>query len=190
MRKVILFMHMSLDGFIAGPNGEMDWIAVNDEIFQDVIALQPAMDTALLGGTLYQDMVGYWPGVPANPESSPMDREHAQWLNSAPKLVFSNTLPGVDWENARIVRGDIAEEIAAVKAQPGKNLILFGGAAIAQSFMQRGLIDEYRLNVNPVILGGGKHLFANLNDRLNLKLINTKAYSNGVLSLVYAADKQ
>ena len=188
MRKVILFMHMSLDGFVAGPNGEMDWIAVDDEIFAEAIALQPSADTALFGGTLYQEMAGYWPTVPGNPQSSPSDLEHAKWLNNSHKVVLSTTLERADWENTRVVRGHIAEEIAALKAQPGKHLMLFGGATMAQTFMRLGLIDEYRLNVNPVILGGGKSLFGSLKDSLRLKRVSSKAYSNGVVGLVYAAE--
>jgi dihydrofolate reductase len=185
MRKVILFMHMSLDGFVAGPNGEMDWISVNDEIFEAVIALQPSIDTALFGGKLYQEMAGYWPTVPGNPNSSPQDRAHAEWLNSAPKLVFSTTLPAAEWGPARLIRENLAEEVAAAKAQPGKDLILFGGASIAQVFMKLNLIDEYRLNINPVILGSGKALFAALPAHLRLKLVESRPFSNGVLSVVY-----
>jgi dihydrofolate reductase len=188
MRKVIFLVHMSLDGFTAGPNGEMDWITVDDEIFLDAIELQNTADVALFGRVNYEGFASYWPTVAANPASSPSDLDHARWLDASTKIVFSKTLKKVNWQNTRIVSDDIAGEMTRLKTQPGKNLILFGGATIASAFMKLGLIDEYRINVNPVVLGGGKSLFGDLKKDLKLKLIHARTFSSGVVSLAYQPD--
>ncbi len=185
MRKIILFMHTSLDGFTAGPNGEMDWIGVDDEIFEDVLDLQNTADAALFGGVLYREMAGYWPGVAANPSSTKSELEHANWLNHSPKLVFSRTLQTTDWNNSKIVRENIPAEVQKLKAESGKNILLFGGAEIARVLMDQGLIDEYRLNVNPVVLGNGKPLFRDAGEKINLKLLETRSFHSGVVGLRY-----
>lgn len=185
MRKIILFMHTSLDGFTAGPNGEMDWISVDDEIFNDVLDLQNTADTALFGGVLYREMAGYWPGVAVNPSSTKSELEHASWLNHSPKLVFSRTLQKTDWNNSKIVRENIPAELQKLKAESGKNILLFGGAEIARALMELGLVDEYRLNVNPVVLGGGKPLFRNAGEMAHLKLLEARRFNSGVVGLHY-----
>ena len=189
MRNVILYMHVSLDGFTAGPNGEMDWIASDDELWDDVMELQSTADAALFGRVNYQGFEDYWRSGAVNQASSKPEIEHAQWLNQSTKIVFSRTLDKVDWPNTRIVKDHIAEEIANLKQQPGKNIILFGGADIAAAFMKLGLIDEYRINVNPVVLGRGKPLFQDLHDKINLKLVESKVFKSGVVALHYAADR-
>ncbi len=188
MRKVILLMHVSLDGFVAGPNGEMDWIQFDDELVDDVAELTASADTALFGRVTYQMMAGYWPTAAESPTASKHDIEHAHWVNHAPKIVFSRTLATVEWENSHIVRDNFAEEIGKRKGQPGKNLLMIGSASTAHTFMQLGLIDEYRLNVNPVVLGGGLPLFADLTQRLDLKLLHTKTYTPGVVGLHYVKE--
>jgi dihydrofolate reductase len=138
----------------------------------------------------YQGFESYWPTVAANPSSTKSEVEHAQWLDGSTKIVFSKTLEKVKWKNTRIVREHIAEEIAKIKHQPGKNLLLFGGASIASTFMKQGLIDEYRININPVVLGSGKPLFADLRERINLKLLESKMFKSGVVALTYVSDKK
>ena len=142
MRKVILLMHISLDGFAAGPNGEMDWIRVDDEMFDDGGQLTATADTALYGRVTYQMMAGYWPTAADSPDASKHDIEHGHWANAATKLVFSRTLTTVEWENSRLVRDNIAEEIRKLKTEPGKNLLMIGSIRTAHTFMQLGLIDE------------------------------------------------
>ncbi len=185
MRNVILLMHMSLDGFVAGPDGEMDWIQLDEQLFDDVAALTNTADTALFGRVTYQMMEGYWPTAAQSPTASKHDIEHAHWVNSASKLVFSRTLEQATWANSRIVRDNIPEEIARLKQQPGKHLLMIGSTRTAQAFMQLGLIDEYRLNVNPVVLGRGIPLFAGMQDTLKLQLVQSKAYGSGVVGLHY-----
>lgn len=185
MRSVILLMHVSLDGFVAGPNGEMDWIRFDDEQIDDVAEITASADTALFGRVTYQMMAGYWPTAADDPAASKHDIDHARWVNPAPKLVFSRTLESVEWENARIVRDNMAAEITRLKAQPGKNLLMIGSATTAHTFMQLGLIDEYRINVNPVVLGGGLPLFAGVKQRFDLKRVGAKPYTSGVIGLHY-----
>ncbi|MDQ3250482.1 MAG: dihydrofolate reductase family protein [Chloroflexota bacterium] len=185
MRNVILLMHVSLDGFVAGPNGEMDWIRFDDEQIDDVAALTATADTALFGRVTYQMMAGYWPTAAEQPNATKHDIDHARWVNAAPKIIISRTLQTVDWANSHIVRNNIPAAIANLKAQPGKNLLMIGSARTAHAFTQLGLIDEYRINVNPVVLGGGTPLFAGLTDKINLKLASAKTYASGVVGLDY-----
>ena len=185
MRKVILLMHVSLDGFVAGPNGEMDWIRLDDELFDDVAAVAQTADTALYGRVTYQMMEAYWPTAGDSPDASKHDIEHSRWANEALKLVFSRTLTTTTWQNTRIVHDHIAEEIGKLKAQPGKNLLMLGSASTAHTFMRLGLIDEFYINLNPVVLGGGLPLFADLQDKLEMELVSAKSYPSGMVGLHY-----
>ncbi len=189
-RKVILLMHVSLDGFTEGSDGALDWIVVDDEIWDDVIQLQNGADAALFGRVNYQGFAGYWPTAASSPSSTKHEIEHATWLNESIKIVFSRTLKTTDWPRSRIVSENIAGEITTLKRQPGRNLLLFGGASIAREFMTSGLIDEYRLNVDPVILGAGKSLFDGISDRIDLKLLETKAFRSGVVGLHYEVRRR
>jgi dihydrofolate reductase len=183
MRKVVLLMHTSLDGFVAGTNGEMSWIRIDDAMFGYVKALSDAADTALFGRVTYQMMEGYWPTAADQPNASQHDIDHAHWVNNAPKLVFSRTLEKTDWHNSRVVNGDIAAQISKLKQQPGENLLMIGSATVAHEFTRLGLIDEYRIFVNPVVLGGGTPLFKE--HQVNLELLEAKAFDLGVVALHY-----
>lgn len=185
MRKVILLVHVSLDGFMAGVNGEMDWIVYNKELERYSHDLIGSLDTSLYGRVTYQMMESYWPTVPGNPTSSKEDVEYAEWLNQAEKIVFSRTLDKVTWQNSRIVKDDIAGEIARLKQKPGKNMIMIGSPGLVQTFVQQNLIDEYRINVNPIILGSGKPLFAGMDHIQPLKLLEARKMEGGVVALRY-----
>ena len=185
MRNVVWLMHVSLDGFVAGPKGEIDWISLDDEIFEDVHNLVRKADTALFGRVTYNIMESYWPTAADRPEATKHDREHSSWLNPALKVVFSRTLKKVDWQNTRVVKGGVDEEIAELKKQPGKNLILFASPGLASTFMNLNLIDEYWFNVNPIILGKGVPLLKDLKDMHLLKLLESKTYKQGVVNLHY-----
>ncbi len=176
MRKVILHMVVSLDGFIEGPDKELDWFVDDDEMFKYFHDLLNSVDAMLYGRVSYQLMADYWPAATS---------EFADKMNKMPKIVFSRTLEKVEWNNSRLVKENIAEEISKMKQQPGKDLVLFAGADIASTFRQLGLIDEYRIIVNPVVLGSGKPLFKDIMDRLNLKLLKTKTFSCGNVILYY-----
>ena len=188
MRKVIFLIHLSLDGFTAGPNGEMDWIVYNDEMEQYSYSLHNTTDAAIYGRVTYQMMEGYWPTVLTNP-SAGSELAHAKWLDTATKIVASKTLDNVTWKNTVVIRDNIAEEMAKIKQQPGKDLWLLGSPTLAQTFMRLGLIDEYRINVNPVVLGRGKRLFDNLDQQLKLKLLEARTFACGVVGLRYAPER-
>lgn len=187
-RKIISLMHVSLDGFVAGPNGEMDWIAIDDEMYKDVADLTSTVDTAIYGRTTYHMMESYWPTVPADPASTNEERHHAHWVENAQKLVFSTTLDQVGWNNTRLVKGNIAEEVARIKQQPGKNLMIFGSPRLTHTFTHLGLIDDYRINVNPVVLGSGIPLFKDVTETIALKLLASRTFHSGVVGLHYRVE--
>jgi len=188
MRKVICHIHVSLDGFASGTNGELDWLiphALSEEAYQDQYDMLRTIDTVLLGRSNYEGFFGYWPAVATNPSSREQDIEFSQWLNDIPKIVFSTKLEKVEWKNASLVKENIVEEITRLKQQPGKNMLIMNSTGLAQSFMRLGLIDEYRIKVLPVILGGGNPFFSELKNRINLQHVDTKLFSSGAVGLTY-----
>ena len=188
MRKIISMIHLSLDGFAAGPNDELDWISYDSELEQYAHSLHALTDAVIWGRRTYQGMAGYWLTVPGNPNSSPAELEHAHYLETSTKIVVSTTLDHVDWggaTNTVLIKDNIAEQIAKLKAQPGKDIWFLGSTALAQTFMQLDLIDEYRININPIVLGVGKPLFANVTRNFKLKLLDTKRFQSGVVGLIY-----
>jgi dihydrofolate reductase len=190
MRKVILAMQVTLDGFIEGPNGELDWAMKEDEeTWRYVFDLQRSSDTLLLGRVMYPAFEKYWLAAPANPSSTKNEIEYARLADKMQKIVFSRTLEKVGWKSTRIVKDHIAEEIQRMKQQPGMNMVLLGGAGLVSTFMKLGLIDEYRLIVNPIVLGGGKPLFKDVKERHSLKLIKTKTFKSGKVVLHYERGK-
>ena len=186
MRKVSLLMHVSLDGFVQGPNEwEMDWISYDEELEKYAKDILNTVDTVMWGRVTYEGMAAYWPTVSANPSSSKYEIDHAQWLDNTLKIIFSKSLTKVEWSNSRLVHDHIADEVAELKRQPGKDMIIIGSPRLAHTFMQLGLIDEYRINVNPVVLGGGVPLFKDIRDRIKLKLLDSKNFRSGVVGLHY-----
>jgi len=181
MRKIIVSNYITLDGFFAGPNGEIDWFVWDDEMAKYSLNLVNTVGTILLGRVTYQLFADYWP----SPSAIKEDPLIAPLMNNLPKIVFSKTLERVEWNNSRLVKEDIAQEISKLKQQPGKDMVIFGSGSIVSAFTRLGLIDEYRLIVNPVVLGNGKPLFKGINDRFNLKLLGTKAFSCGNVMLCY-----
>ena len=182
MRKVIYSMLVSLDGFIEGPNRELDWPIIDEEFHKFVNDQQSEFDAYLYGRRLYEVMT-YWETADQNLSAPAYELEFARIWQKTPKIVFSKTLEQVQG-NARLVRDNIAAEVAKLKAQPGKNMDL-GGPTIAATFMQLGLIDEYRLFVQPVVLGSGTPFFPALGDTIKLRLIETRTFGSGVVYLRY-----
>lgn len=185
MRKVVLLEHMSLDGFVGGPNGEMDWIRLCDEQWETVTAVSAEADTAIYGRATYGMMAGYWPTAAQQPGATQHDKDHGNWVNAATKLVFSSTLKDSDvasWPGTKVIGGDVLEAMETIKQQPGKNLLLLGSPGLARSFNRLGLIDEYWLYLNPVILGKGLPLFEG---RTDLTLISNRTLPNSVIELHY-----
>ncbi len=181
MRKLIFFMLTTLDGFFEGPNREIDWHNVDEEFNEFAINQLNEMDTLLFGRVTYQLMASYWPTEAAIRD----DPVVADKMNNLPKIVFSRTLSSVEWQNTRLVKENVAEEILKLKQQPGKDMAIFGSSDLAVTLMKHGLIDEYRIMVNPVVLGSGKPLFKGLNDRLQLNLVKTRTFRSGNVLLYY-----
>jgi len=182
MRKLIYSMGVSLDGFIAGPGGEIDWSAPDEELHR--FHNQQARETGaeLYGRRLYEVM-RYWETADDQPSAPEHELEFARIWKDTPKIVFSRTLEKVE-ANARLVRDSAAEEVARLKAQPGNNLAV-AGAGLASTFMKLGLIDEYRLFISPVILGGGTPYFPPLEERINLELVETRTFGSRVVYVRY-----
>jgi len=189
MRNVIAFMHVSLDGFTTGPNGELEWAIVDEEVNPYVDELFKNLGAALYGRVTYELMYGYWPTVLTDPDATPRDLAHARWVENVSKIVFSRTLTHADWNNTRVVNDHLAEAIAALKRELGGDLMIFGSPRLTHAFMQLGLIDEYRLFLNPIVLGGGIPLFQGVADWTKLKLLETKTFQSGVVALHYQMIK-
>jgi dihydrofolate reductase len=193
MRKIVLWMSVSVDGFIEGPNRELGWHLVDDELHSHFNAELSAMGAFLDGRVTYELMAAFWPTADADPASTGPMREFARIWREMPKIVYSRTLERADW-NTTIVRDVVVEEVLALKAQPGGVLALkaqpggdlaLGGANLAAAFMRHDLIDEYRLYVHPVVIGRGRPLFPTSDTRTDLRLAETRAFGNGVVLLRY-----
>ena len=182
MRKVIYSTMVSLDGFIEGPNRELDWAIIDEQLHKFVNDQQSEIGTYLYGRRMYEVML-YWETADNNPSSSEYELEFARIWKRMPKIVFSKTLEHVQG-NARLVRENIAEEIMKLKQQPGKAMGL-GGSTLASTFMQLGLIDEYRLFIHPVLLGRGTPMVRALDDKINLRFVETRTFDSGVVYLRY-----
>ena len=177
MRKVIVSNLMSLDGFFEGPNHELDWFVVDEEFFAYARDMLRGVDTIVFGRKTYQHMADYWPSAPAD--------EIADQMNNLPKIVFSRTLESAEWQNSTLVKNDAVAEISKLKQLPGKDMVILGSASLASFLLQQGLIDEYRVILNPVLLGSGSPLFQDVKQRLRLKLSRTKLFGSGVVVLYY-----
>ena len=188
MRKIIAALVVSVDGFIEGPNGELDWV----DTWEDPFDLLPQIDTCILGRGMYPGYEQYWGAILANPEgilpftgkvASKGEVAYAKFAEKTPHIVLSRTLDKVSWKNTRIVR-DVGE-IRRLKQQPGKDMHAVGGATLVGTLMNQGLIDELRLVVYPIILGGGKALFKDVKERHALKFLGAKPLESGLIRLTY-----
>lgn len=185
MRDVISFVHMSLDGFVGGPKGELDWINHDDEIFHFVSERFQDVGAALYGRTTYQMMEGYWPTIPKNPKSTPQELHHANWVERIQKVVFSRSLEKVTWNNTTLIKDNIAEEVMKLKQQPGGDLMIFGSPGFTHSLLGLGLVDAFFINVNPILVGEGIPIFRNIKEQRKLRLVHTKTFRSGVQWLQY-----
>ena len=181
MRKIIVSNMVTLDGYIEGPNRELDWHVLNDEFLKYAEDMLNAADVLLFGRVTYEMMAAYW----TLPESIKNDAVIAGKMNSLPKIVFSKTLDKVEWENTSLIKENIKGEMLKLKGQPGKDIVILGSASIVSAFTQMGIIDEYRILINPVILGAGNLQFrGNINKTL-LRLTDLKKLNSGVVILYY-----
>jgi len=191
MRKIISFMHISLDGFVAGPNGEMNWIKLGEELFDHVGKRIGETDTALYGRVTYQMMENYWPTAGDKPDATKHDIEHSKWYNNAHKIVLSKTMKGKESGKTTIISDNLADRINEIKQQAGSEILLFGSPTTTHSLIQQNLIDGYWLFVNPIILGQGIPLFTDIKDKIKLKLLpGTRQFTSGVTELNYTVDRQ
>jgi dihydrofolate reductase len=178
-------MHVSLDGFVAGPNGEMDWIKVDDQMFDYAGQRTNESDTALYGRVTYQMMEAYWPNAADKPNATKHDIEHGTWYNKVDKVVLSKSMKGQQLPNTIIISDDVAFRVEALKEQAGKEIIIFGSPSATHTLMHHGLIDEFWFFVNPIILGKGIPLFKDIQQATELKLVTTAVFESGVVCLNY-----
>lgn len=183
MRKLIAYEFLSIDGYMAGREGqEMDFVTQNfiNEMEADIASEYENVDTFLFGRTTYESLSQYWPNVTI--EDEPL----ADLMNGMNKVVFSSTMDDLKWNNSKLSTKDLVEQVAELKMKEGRNIMVIGSASIVQRLTEMKLIDEYKILLFPVVLGGGKPLFKELKDELHLKLTHSKTYNNGVLILTYS----
>ncbi|MHA4808092.1 dihydrofolate reductase family protein [Flavitalea flava] len=187
MRKIIVSMNITLDGFMADTHSGLDWHfqSWNQEMAGYAYEQLRTMDTIILGRLTYQAMAAYWPSAARHQAGTCREIEFAHMMNNYTKLVFSNTLDILEWKNARLVKGDISREMSRLGKEPGKDMVIFGSGSIVKTFHRLGLIDEFRLLVHPVILGHGKPLFKDILDKEDLFFLQTRKMDSGVVVLSY-----
>jgi dihydrofolate reductase len=178
MRKIVAGLFISLDGVVEAPE-TWHFPYFNDEMGEAVMSQMAAADTMLLGRRTYEDFAGYW-------ADKGSDVELADHMNQTPKLVASTTLESVDWQNSSLIQGDVGQELRRIKQGPGKDIAITGSPTLVRSLLGAGLIDELRLLVHPIVVGSGKRLFVEGEDRVPLQLVDSKTFSTGVLYLTYA----
>lgn len=190
MKKLIVSMFVTLDGFISGPKGELDWMPGNGVPDKEVDAYMfkflDGVDSMVLGRTTYELFIEFWPGA------TTADDPIADKLNAIPKVVFSSSLASVSWgkwANARLAEGPPEDEMRKLRQSARKDMVIFGGAKLAQSFAKLGLVDEYQLFVVPIVLGGGKRLFENGAERQKLRLFDIRRFESGTALLSYAISR-
>jgi dihydrofolate reductase len=176
MRKVVLGMNITLDGYAAGPGGELDWMfpGIDEELNTAIVKALSEIDTFLMGRITYEGMASHWPNA---------DDQIARLMNAAEKVVFSTELLSVDWERSRLATSNLVEEIARLKQQPGQTIGIAGGPQFAQAVIEARLIDEYRLTIHPVVLTDGKPLF---NEPQRLKLTDAQQFNTGAVVHTYS----
>lgn len=185
MRKLKLQVQLTIDGFVAGNDGEMDWMtyAWDDELKNYVTALTDPVDQIVLGRKLAEGFIPYWAHIAADPEAA----EHSAGLKftATPKLFFSRTLRESPWDNTTLADRELVDAITRLKAEPGQDIIAYGGATFASALIQAGLIDDYYLFINPAAIGSGKRIFGELTQRLSLQLVEAIPFSCGIVLIHY-----
>ena len=181
MRRLTVFNLMTLDGYIAGQAGDISWHNVDEEFQELAIAASNSGNTLLFGRVTYELMARFWP----TPEAIRTDPLVAAGMNKAEKIVFSRTLDRADWNNTRLVKDGMVAEVRRLKQGAGKDLTVLGSGSIVAQLAQEGLIDEYEVLLNPVVLGKGKTMFEGVKDRFSLKLKKTRVFGNGNVLLTY-----
>jgi dihydrofolate reductase len=184
MKKIVWFMHVTLDGFVCGPNGEMDWIHVDKDLFDYAGHQTDNADVALYGRVTWNMMEAYWPTAGDKPNASEHDVKHSKWYNRVPKFVVSRSMKDKQVANTTFLSDNIKQHVDQLKNNPGKNIVMFGSPSIGHILTRERLIDEYWLFINPIILGKGKPLF-NGEAHVELRLLSAKQFDSGVAALHY-----
>ena len=184
MRKLKLQVQMTVDGFIAGPNGEMEWTAVDwdKELKKYVGRITEPVDCIILGRKLAQGFIPHWASHP--------EEEGADKFNSTKKVVFTKTLEKSEWDNTVLAKGDLVDEIAKLKKQDGKDIIAYGGATFVSALIKHGLIDEFHLFINPTAIGNGMTIFKELDRKQNLTLVKSTSFDCGIVVLNYEPKRE
>jgi len=190
MRKLILVAHISIDGFVAGLQGELDGFPSGDENLEFVCRLTDDADAAIFGRVSYELLNGFWPKAKDLPHATKNQVEYSNWYNRAEKIVCSGRLTIENINHTSIINDNISKEILSLKQQQGKNILIFGSPSISQVLIQFNLIDEYWIFINPVLFGKGIPLFKDSPDNVNLHLIETKQFANGEMAIHYLIQKR
>jgi dihydrofolate reductase len=184
MPRLVVFENVTLDGFFAGVNGDISWAhreAKDPEWDEFVAENASGGGRLLLGRVTYELMASYWP----TPQAAKNDPAVAKGMNGLPKVVFSRTLEKASWSNTKLLRGGLAEEVRKMKAGPGKDIAILGSGSLVSQLAHEGLIDEYQIVVNPVVIGNGRTMFEGVKEKLALKRTKTRAFRNGNVLLCY-----
>lgn len=191
MRKLVAFEHMTLDGYVASNEGSgFEAIGFTFRAYSDELSaygdehIRADVDTAVYGRETFLGMREYWSAVPDNADATPHERSHAEWVNNVAKIVFSTTLESAGWNNARVIGSDVAAQVRELKEGPGETMMIYASPTLVHSFVDMGLIDEFRIVVHPVTLGGGTPLFHD-KTKLDLDLVESKAFASGAVYLRY-----
>lgn len=191
MRKLVLFIGSSLDGFTQGPNKwDVAWIPYDDESIEYSDWVVNTVGSPVYGRVTYEGMKGYWPTVFDNPSSSERDIKHATWVENVTKIVVSTSMEKADWSNTILINDNVVEEITKLKQMPGKDLVIFGSPTLAHYLMEHHLIDEFRISLVPIVLGDGIPLFKGIKDRKKLNLLDTRTFKSGVVALHYQLKRE
>jgi dihydrofolate reductase len=189
MRNIISLAHISLDGFMAGPGGAMDFIVFNDELADHTYPLIADVDLAVYGRVTYELMEGYWPTAGDAPDASAHTKTHARWYKGVKKIVGSRTLSAPKNPNVRVVGDDLVGALRAEKQKDGGSIMIFGSPTVTRALAAADLVDEWRLSLQPVIVGGGLPLFATRAERTRLELRSSKTFKTGVMALHYLTKR-
>lgn len=185
MRKIVLFLHQSLDGYCATLDGRLDWIPYNESLQKYGERMVQTVGNPLYGRVTYEMMKSHFPKMLNDSTASAHDREHAAWIENIEKIVFSTTLAKEDWHNARVISSNVEEEVKKLKKGEGKDLVIFGSPTLARSLMEMNLIDEFQFTVSPVILGKGLTFIRSIEERTNLELVSSEQIEGGIVALHY-----
>jgi len=185
MRKIVLFNLMTLDGYFEGGNADISWHNVDQEFNDFAIAQLRTADMLLFGRKTYELMAAYWPTEEGIKDNAVI----AELMNQIDKIVFSKCLEKAEWDHTRLISENLFDEVKKLKSLPGKDVFIFGSADLSSTLIQHHLIDEFRIMINPLILGNGTPMFKNVTAKIDLQLLKTKVFGNGNVLLNYIPKK-